>query len=219
MKVRTSAILESKIVRSYFEKENTEMTRLPLSFFQYHDTLSIAKKLLGKFLMTRIDGVVTGGMIIETEAYVGTSDKASHAYKGRRTKRTEVMFHAGGRAYVYVCYGMHTLFNIITNKEGEPHGVLIRAIEPSDGIEKMIERRHKQKDGKELTSGPAMVTQALGITARYSGTVLDGTSIWVEDRGVYVPSEEIVASPRVGIAYAEEYAAKPWRFRWRPGQL
>ena len=137
---------------------------------------------------------------------MGKEDKACHAYKGCRTKRTEVMYASGGVAYLYLCYGMHTLFNIVTHEQDEPHAILIRALLPTAGLNHMQKRRGK----KDLTSGPGMVSKALGLTLSLSGEPLTGKSIWVEERGVF--SGSIGASPRIGVAYAEEYAEKPWRF-------
>ena len=187
------------------------MAILSRNYFQKRDTLFIAKDLLEKYLMTRIGNEVTGGMILETEAYIGEQDKACHAYKGRYTERTRVMYEKGGVAYIYFCYGMHHLFNIVTQKEGIPHAILIRAILPSDGIEEMVRRRKKCINTRHMASGPAMVAEALGLTCALSGEPLTGRTIWVEDRGS--TEGTIETSPRIGIAYAEEYALKPWRFR------
>ncbi len=181
--------------------------KIPLSFFQKKETLQIAQALLGKFLFTSFNGNLTGGMIIETEAYKGAEDKASHAYNNRRTKRTEIMFSPGGVAYVYLCYGIHHLFNIVTHKEGIPHAILIRALKPTHGIETMLERRKR----KNLTDGPATLTQALGIHTSHSGTPLNSNLIWLEDRGESV-SHLIKATPRIGIDYAEEDRTLPYRF-------
>lgn len=151
-------------------------------------------------------------MIIETEAYKGAEDKACHAYNNRRTKRTEVMFAPGGLAYVYLCYGMHHLFNIVTHKKNTPHAILIRAIQPTHGIETMLERRKKKMGDKALTSGPATTTQALGIHTNHSGTDLTQSKIWVEDRGKIISKNQIIATPRIGIDYAEEDRTLPYRF-------
>ena len=150
---------------------------------------------------------------MEAEAYAGPEDRASHAYNGRRTSRTEIMFQEGGVAYVYLCYGIHHLFNIVTNVEGIPHAVLIRAIVPIDGIDLMLRRRDKKAVISKLTGGPGTLTQALGIHTTHSGTDLTGYQIWLEDRGIVVPDDQITAGPRVGVNYAGEYTTKPWRFR------
>jgi len=187
--------------------------KLNKAFYTREDVIAISKELLGKYLVTFVDGKLTSGMIVETEAYLGAEDKASHAYGNRRTKRTEPFYKEGGIAYVYMCYGIHYLFNIITNKTDVPHAVLIRAVEPTEGIETMLERRKKSKLKPELTAGPGALSVALGISANHNETDLSGSEIWVEDRGVIVKKNEIIASPRVGVAYAKEDALKPWRFR------
>lgn len=190
------------------------MKRIPLSYFQQDDVVAISKSLIGKYLLTCIgpERVITGGMIIETEAYCGPEDKASHAHNNRRTKRTETMFSEGGVAYVYFCYGLHNLFNIVTNKKDIPHAILIRAIKPEIGIELMLERRCHKKLTSTLTNGPGSLCQALGITREQNGISLDAEEIWLEDRGVYIPSTQILATPRIGVDYAQEDALKPWRF-------
>lgn len=172
--------------------------------------MAISKELLGKVLVTAIDGFITSGIITETEAYKAPEDKASHAYNNRRTPRTEVIFKEGGIGYVYLCYGIHHLFNIITNEENIPHAVLIRSIEPLEGIDHMLERRKKSKLDKTLTSGPGALSQALGISSVHNKIKLTENIVWIEDRGI-IPSE-IIAANRVGIDYAEEYKDMPWRF-------
>ena len=186
------------------------MKKLPLDYFQTEDTLGISRDLLGKFLVSYIGHQLTSGMIIETEAYLGMDDRACHAYKGRRTKRTSVMYLPGGHCYVYLCYGLHYLLNIVTHKEEEPHAILIRAIKPCEGIDIMLKRRHMEKITSKLTAGPGTVSQALGITTNNSGEPL-GKDIWIEDRGVK-PSK-IVTTPRIGIEYAKEHALLPYRFQ------
>jgi DNA-3-methyladenine glycosylase len=188
------------------------MSKLPVSFYSRPNVVQISKELLGKYLLTEIDGVRTGGMIVETEAYSGQNDKACHASQGRRTACTEVMYQQGGVAYVYLIYGLHHLFNIVTNKEGMADAVLIRAIEPTEGIEEMLLRRRMQKKGKRLTAGPGVMSEALGISRKQYGEPLTGPPIWVEDRQQKLNEEEIIARPRVGVAYAGEDALLPWRF-------
>ena len=190
------------------------MNKIPLSYYQQSDVVSLSKSLIGKYLFTQLEpeNVITGGMIIETEAYHGAEDKACHAYGNRRTKRTETMFSQGGAAYIYLCYGMHHLFNIVTNKKEIPHAILIRAIQPEIGIDIMLRRRNKEKVLPSLTNGPGSLCQALGITRSYDGVSLDGNTIWLEDRGGVIPSKHIQATPRIGVDYAEEDALKPWRF-------
>jgi DNA-3-methyladenine glycosylase len=186
---------------------------LPPSFYQHQDVLHVSQELLGKFLCTNLDGKLTSGMIIETEAYQGPKDRASHAFGNRRTRRTEVMFQQGGVCYVYLCYGIHALFNVITNTYNIPHAVLIRAIQPIEGIDYMLERRKQTKLNTKLTSGPGALAQALGITVAHTGLSLTGPQIWIEDRGIKIDPKDIVASPRVGVDYAKEDALLPWRFR------
>ena len=186
--------------------------KLPLSFYQKKETLQIAKTLLGKYLFTFFDYQLPGGIISETEAYKGAEDKASHAYQNRRTKRTEVVFSPGGIAYVYFCYGMPHLFNIVTHKERVPHAILIRALKPTHGIETMMLRRKKKKVDQTLTNGPATLAQALGITTTHSGLPLTGNQIWLEDNGAPVLEKHISVGPRIGIDYAEEDRDLPYRF-------
>ncbi len=186
--------------------------KLPRSFYLRDDVVEISRELLGKFLMTKFNGVVTGGMIVETEAYNGIEDRASHAYNGRRTNRTEVMYARGGTAYVYLCYGIHHLFNIVTNKKDIPQAVLIRAIEPVEGVEMMLKRRKKKELKRDLCAGPGSMSQALGITTRYTGLDLLGNMIWVEDRGISLGSGLIASSKRIGVEYAGEHAERLWRF-------
>lgn len=188
------------------------MMKLPAKFYQRDDVLAISRELLGKYLMTCFDGNLTGGIIIETEAYRGPEDRASHAYGNRRTKRNEVMFHQGGIIYVYLCYGIHSLLNIVTCGEDTPHAVLIRAIKPTDGIAIMQQRRRHRRLSL-LAAGPGTLTQALGITLQHNGLSLQSQQIWIEDRGMQIDPTQIAASPRVGIDYAGEDARLPWRFR------
>lgn len=194
-------------------KEKSKVTKLSQHFYLNDDVVGLSQELLGKFLITRINGKRTTGMIVETEAYRGASDKASHAYNFRRTSRTETLFQPGGIGYVYLCYGLHHLFNIVTAHEGTPHAVLIRAVEPIDGIPLMLKRRKMQKLERRLTAGPGVLSQALGITTQLDRCSLTTGPIWVEDRGITVTKKDIIASPRVGIDYAEEHKLLPWRFR------
>lgn len=187
--------------------------KLKRDFYTRPNVVQISREMLGKFLYTKIDGVLTGGMIVETEAYSGENDKACHASLGRRTSRNEIMYGEGGVAYVYLIYGIYNLFNIITNVEGKADAVLIRAIEPTEGLHEMQLRRNLPKVQHNLTAGPGLLTQALGITLKHYGTDMTGDTIWLEDRGVVIPDSEIVESPRVGVAYAGDHALLPWRFR------
>lgn len=190
--------------------------KLPLPFYQQPDVVELSKKLVGKVLCTRIgEEPVTSGIITETEAYRGYDDKASHARDGRRTARTETMFQAGGIGYIYLCYGIHHLFNVVTNREGKADAVLIRAIEPLDGREVMRQRRDAADMNPSLTAGPGRLTQALDITTDYDGIDLTGNTIWIEDRGRSPADSEIVASTRIGVDYAGEDAQLLWRYYLR----
>lgn len=188
------------------------MKQVPLPFYMQQDVVDIARSLLGKILHTALDGHYTAGIIVETEAYNGVIDKASHAYGNRRTKRTEVMYAQGGVAYVYLCYGIHHLFNVVTNVAGVPHAVLIRALEPLHGIDVMMERRHKLKADFSITKGPGSVAQALGLHTRHSGETLLGPAIWITEAKEEMNQKEIIASPRIGVDYAQEDALLPYRF-------
>lgn len=179
---------------------------LPLSFYQRDDVVLIAKELIGKKLFSTIGGELTGGIIIETEAYRGPDDRACHAYNNRRTARTEVMFQNGGIAYVYLCYGMHHLLNVVTSRVDNPHAVLIRAITPTQGIETMMKRRKRTP----LTNGPGALCQALGITREHNGLPFDQHPLLIEEGDV--GPHKILATPRIGVEYAKEDAKLPWRF-------
>lgn len=187
------------------------MKKLPKSYYQQQDVVDLAKDLLGKKLCTAFDNQLTSGIITETEAYSSTGDKACHAFDNRRTKRTEILFGEGGVAYVYLCYGIHHLFNIVTNKRDHAEAVLIRAIEPLEGLETMLTRRNKQKVHRSLTSGPGSMSQALGIKTAHYGSDLTGDKIWLEE--YQSPREdEIHTTTRIGVAYAGKDALHPWRF-------
>lgn len=188
--------------------------RLDAAFYQRSDVVLVARELLGKTLVTRFDGVLTAGRIAEVEAYRAPDDRASHAWNGRRTARTEVMFQAGGRAYVYLCYGIHHLFNVVTGQEGEAHAVLIRGIEPLLGLEHMLERRKAKRLKPSLSNGPGALSQALGLHVGWTGQSLltPDTPVWIEDPGTPLDSADIAVGPRIGVEYAGESAAWPWRF-------
>jgi DNA-3-methyladenine glycosylase len=188
------------------------MKKMPPEFYQREDVVKIAKELLGKLLVTRFNGTLTSGRIVETEAYNGIVDKASHAYGGRRTKRTEVIFGAAGYAYVYLCYGIHHMFNVVTNDHGTPHAILIRGIEPVHGKEIMTERFHKTTFNKTIGKGPGNVTRALGIQTSHSGYSLLGDEIFIADDGFVLQKSQVIASPRIGIDYAGEDANLLYRF-------
>jgi DNA-3-methyladenine glycosylase len=186
--------------------------KLPLSYYLNQDVIFLAKDLLGKVLFTQIEGQITAGIIVETEAYFGEIDKASHAYGGRRTNRTEIMYSEGGVSYVYLCYGIHHLFNVVTSVKNEPHAVLIRAIEPLTGTEIMESRRNMPITKSAISSGPGSAAKALGINNTFNQKDLGGEEIWVEDHGIRYAENDIVATSRVGVAYAQEDAFLPWRF-------
>ena len=187
---------------------------IPESFYVQSDVVSLSRSLLGKYLYTDIGGKYCGGKIVETEAYSHINDKACHSHLQKRTNRTKVMFRRGGVAYVYKVYGIHDLFNIITNEEEKADAVLVRAIEPTEGLEYMMERRKIDSVSYRLTAGPGVLSQALGISREQYGLPLTtGEFIWLEDRGEEVTENDVIASPRVGIDYAGEDALLPWRFR------
>ncbi|KAA2223308.1 DNA-3-methyladenine glycosylase [Chryseobacterium sediminis] len=186
--------------------------KLPHSYYSNQDVLFLAQDLLGKVLFTDINGDVTAGIIVETEAYFGVKDKASHAYGGRRTDRTETLYSHGGVSYVYLCYGIHHLFNVVTSVEDDPHAVLVRAVEPLIGID-IIELRRKMPASKPaISAGPGSAAKALGIDRSLNKKDLTENEIWIEDHGIVYTSEEIVTGPRIGVAYAQEDALLPWRF-------
>jgi DNA-3-methyladenine glycosylase len=188
------------------------MPVLPREFYLRDDVVQISRELLGKILWTNINGdAITSGTIVETEAYAGVIDKASHAYAGRFTKRTKIMYEEGGLGYIYLCYGIHHLFNVITNIRGIPHAVLIRAVEPVEGVDVMLSRRNKNGLDYSLTSGPGSLTTALGIKTSHTGIDLTTGNIQIHS-GISIPDNRIKAGPRVGIAYAREHALLPWRF-------
>jgi DNA-3-methyladenine glycosylase len=188
------------------------MKRLGYDFYNRQNVVSIARELLGKILVSNIDGIITSGRIVETEAYAGVTDKASHAYGGRRTNRTEIMFGDAGNVYVYLCYGIHHLFNIVTNATDTPHAVLIRALDPIEGIEQMLLRTGKTKADYTLTRGPGNVSKALGLYRHHTGTNLLGDTIYVLDDGFELDAQHIVASKRIGVDYAAEDSLLLYRF-------
>lgn len=189
--------------------------RVSLEFFQLKDTVRVAENLLGKLLVVPApDGTRVSGMIVETEAYLGIEDKAAHSYGGRRTARNEITYAEGGHVYVFFVYGMYYQLNLVTGPAEQAHVVLIRAVEPVEGIEIMRERRGDMPD-KNLTSGPGKLTIALGIDRTYNSEHLSGDRIWVEEYKTFRNSE-IASGPRVGIDYAEEFVGMPWRF-WVKG--
>ncbi|MCC9165829.1 DNA-3-methyladenine glycosylase [Pontibacter harenae] len=190
--------------------------KLEKSFYTRPNVVQVAQDLLGKYLYTSIDGILTGGMIVETEAYSGVNDKACHSHLNRRTQRTEIMYHEGGVAYVYLVYGIYHLFNIVTNRAGSADAVLVRAITPEEGIAEMLLRRNMPIIKPNLTAGPGVLSIAMGINKKLYGADLTGNTVWIEDKGIEVPAESIAIGPRIGVDYAEEDALLPWRF-WLKG--
>ena len=187
------------------------MPKIAQDFYLQDDVVSIARQLLGKTLVTQLGGKLTAARITETESYCGATDRACHAFQNKRTKRTEIMFGPGGHAYVYLCYGIHHLFNIVTNHEGNADAVLIRAAEPIEGLETMLARRGFSELKPNLTTGPGSLSKAMGITTTNNGNMLWGDEIWLEDAPEMKP-KNIVSNTRIGVAYAGEDAFLPWRF-------
>ncbi|MCA6363272.1 MAG: DNA-3-methyladenine glycosylase [Bacteroidetes bacterium] len=183
------------------------------------DVVQLAQEVLGKRLLTTFNGQLTSGIITEAEAYAGETDKASHAWNGRRTARTEPMYAEGGVAYVYLCYGIHHLFNIVTNVRGVPHAILIRGIQPEQGIETMQQRRKNYGPLHKLAAGPGTVSQALGIHTSHTGMSLRTGEIRLEETGLRIAPAQLIAGPRVGVDYAADHALLPWRFRIKGGSL
>ncbi len=188
------------------------MRKLPTSFYRRENVIQIAKELLGKILVTNWNGIITSGRIVECEAYRGIIDKASHASGGRRTKRNEIMYGEGGFAYVYLCYGIHHLFNVVTNKKDTPHAILIRALDPLEGIDEMIQRLGKNKADHSITRGPGNLSKALGIYTKHTGTSLLSKEIFIADDEFRYSKREIASSSRIGVQYAGEDALLPYRF-------
>jgi DNA-3-methyladenine glycosylase len=187
--------------------------KLEPDFYLRDNVLQVARELIGKFLVTNVDGRITSGMIIETEAYNGVVDKASHAYGGKRTKRNEIMYGNGAFSYVYLCYGIHHLFNVVTNEKNIPHAILIRGVVPVNGIDAILERRGQDAINLKTANGPGTLSAALGIKTIHSGISLLDDIIWIEDRGVAFKKKDILTSPRIGVDYAGEDAKLPYRFR------
>ncbi|WP_431200562.1 DNA-3-methyladenine glycosylase [Mucilaginibacter sp. P25] len=185
--------------------------KIPESYYLGNDVVSISKDLLGKYLFTCIDGITTGGYIVETEAYNGVIDKASHAFGNRLTPGLKPC-SCRGIAYVYLCYGIHEMFNIVTSSDGHPQAILIRAIQPTEGIEAMQVRRNMPVLKPTITAGPGSVARALGISRIINAFSLQGDTIWLEDRGLHFPDNQIKTGPRIGVAYAAEDALLPYRF-------
>jgi DNA-3-methyladenine glycosylase len=188
------------------------LKKLGHSFYDRNNVVQIAKELLGKILVTQIDGIRTSGRIVETEAYNGVVDRASHAFGGRRTNRTEYIYGGPGTVYVYIVYGLHYLFNVVTNKKDTPHAILIRALEPLEGVDYMLKRVGKPKADYTLTKGPGNLARALGISKMHTGGSLFSEEIFIEDDGLRYKKDQIVVTHRIGVDYAGTDAQLPYRF-------
>lgn len=188
------------------------MALLTPDFYLGEEVLRIARELIGKVLFTHFGKQVTAGIITETEAYGGIIDRASHAYGGRHTGRTSVMYEPGGIAYIYLCYGIHSLFNVVTGPAGLPHAVLIRSVVPFENAATMLRRRKIKSPRLHHFTGPAKVSQALGLHYRMTGESLYGNKIWIEDRNLPIPHAQILSTPRIGVDYAGSDALLPYRF-------
>jgi DNA-3-methyladenine glycosylase len=188
------------------------MKKLGHSFYDRNNVVQIAKELLGKILVTQIDGIRTSGRIVETEAYNGVVDRASHAFGGRRTNRSEHIYGGPGTVYVYFVYGLHYLFNVVTNKKDTPHAILIRALEPLEGVDYMLKRVGKPKADYTLTKGPGNLARALGISKIHTGGSLFSEEIFIEDDGLRYKKDQIVVTHRIGVDYAGTDAQLPYRF-------
>ncbi len=175
------------------------------------DVVKIAKQCIGLEIYTKFNDQLTSGIITETEAYAGENDRASHAFGGRRTSRTETMYGSAGTAYIYLCYGMHHLFNIVTGPQGTPHAVLLRGIKPTHG-EELMRSRMNNSTGKLQTDGPGKATKALGITTSFNGLLIDGNSIGLRNPSFNIGDLEILEGPRIGVDYAGSDAFLPYRF-------
>ena len=186
--------------------------KVPVEFYRQNDEVSIARQLLGKRVYSLIDGNLTGGIIVETEAYRGPDDRGSHAYNDKRTSRNEIMYCAGGVAYMYICYGIHDMLNIVTGADGISHAALIRAIEPVEGLDVMRIRRGIFDQDRRLCQGPGALAKALGLTKLHNGADLQGNTIWLVDEGRHYSKELVIASARVGMNFDGPYKTIPWRF-------
>jgi DNA-3-methyladenine glycosylase len=200
--------------------------KLEREFYLRNDTLSIARDLLGKLIVVPDEnGKRVSGMIVETEAYLGVTDRAAHSYGGRRTARNEVMYGLAGHVYVFFVYGMYYQFNVVCGPVDTPHAILIRGVEPIEGIGKMRERRGflsepgaiatGSKRDKNLTSGPGKLCIAMAIDKSLNGEDLLGHRVWLEEHRTFI-GDEIAIGKRIGIDYAGVDAEKPWRF-WVKG--
>ncbi|MEO6548849.1 MAG: DNA-3-methyladenine glycosylase [Ferruginibacter sp.] len=193
-------------------KNTIKLNKLTIDFYNRKNVLQIAKELLGKVVVTNFDGIKTSARIVETEAYGGITDKASHAWMGKRTARNEHIYAQAATTYVYICYGIHQMLNIVTNEKDVPHAILVRAVEPIEGIEIMLKRTGKQLPDYTLTKGPGNVGKALGIYKLHSGLSLLSDTIYIASDNYQVPEEVVGASKRIGVDYAGEDALLPYRF-------
>lgn len=188
---------------------------LPEEFYVDSDVVNLAKVLLGKTISTYTDGIMTSGMIVETEAYRGPDDRGCHAFGNRYTERTKTMFESGGVAYVYICYGLHPMFNVVSGAKDQPHAILVRAIEPFEGIDTMLQRRNLQKLSYQLSNGPGKAAVALGITKNLDGSILfdQNSPIQITENQINLKDEKIVTGLRVGMSvHVGLCAYRPWRF-------
>lgn len=185
--------------------------KLAETFYSREDTIELSKELIGKFLYTNINGIKTGGMIVETEAYMGVTDSSCHTFNNRKTLKNATMYNNGGVAYMYVCYGIHDMLNIVTGSEGDSQVILIRAIEPKIGIDAMQERRGGAPLSR-LAKGPGSLAKALGLNRTFDNASLLGDTLWIEDQEIEISADDIVASPRIGLGCPEPFFSMPWRF-------
>ncbi len=171
----------------------------------------VAKDILGMKLVHETPEGITIGRIVETEAYLGEEDPASHAFEGKRTERTDILYKEGGKAYVYLIYGMYRCFNVVTEEKGMPQSVFIRALEPVGGLDLMKKRRGMEKNELELTNGPGKLSTAMGISLNHSGADLCKSGLLLSS---YESKEdlEIVSDERINVDYAEEARNWPLRF-------
>jgi len=190
----------------------TRTKKLDLTFYERKDVVLIARELLGKILVTRFKGNTTSGRIVETEAYAGVHDRASHAFGGKRTTRNEHLYGAPGTVYIYISYGLHHLFNVITNRKNIPHGVLIRALEPLEGIDIMVERTGKSASDYSITKGPGNLSRAMGMSREHNGSDLFSGEIFIADDGFRYKKDQFMSTKRIGIESAGKDADLPYRF-------
>ncbi|MBK0382311.1 DNA-3-methyladenine glycosylase [Pedobacter sp. SD-b] len=181
------------------------------TFYHRNDTVKMAKELIGKFLFSNVDGKLTGGMIVETEAYMGSIDSSCHTFNNRKTERNATMFNRGGVSYMYVCYGIHDMLNIVTGDEGNSQVILVRAVEPKFGLDIMQQRRG-QVPLNRLAKGPGSLAKALGLNKSFDNSSLTDGLIWIENKGIEFLEKDIIESPRIGLSCPEPYFSIPWRF-------